>query len=99
MYVYCGRRVQTVGVSLGSLAVATDAVKQTVLTEALLLIRKLRSTGGGDCGLKAYEVVRFAVVSSVRGRQCSVGEGQSVPRGRGQGEKKLWRLGRGRARR
>ena len=55
--------------------------------------------GGGDCGLKAYEVVRFAIVSCVRGRQCSVGEGQSVPRGRGQGEKKLWRLGRGRERR
>ena len=41
-----------------------------------LLIRKLRSTGRADCGLKAYEVVRFAVVSSVRGRQYPVGEGR-----------------------
>ena len=31
---------------------------------------------GGVCGLKAYEVVRFAIVSSVRGRQCPVGEGR-----------------------
>ena len=50
--------------------------RDKVLTEALLLIRKLRSTGRADCGLKAYEVVRFAVVSSVRGRQYPVGEGR-----------------------
>ena len=31
---------------------------------------------GADRGLKAYEVVRFAKVSSVRGRQCPVGEGR-----------------------
>ena len=41
--------------------------KVLVLTETTL-------GRGGDCGLKAYEVVRFAIVSSVRGRQCPVGE-------------------------
>ena len=38
------------------------------LTEALLLIKETTLGRGADCGLKAYEVVRFAIVSSVRGR-------------------------------
>ena len=46
-------------------------------TEALLLIKETTLGRGADCGLKAYEVVRFAIVSSVRGRQCPVGEGRS----------------------
>ena len=46
-----------------------------ILTEALL-IKETTLGRGGDCGLKAYEVVRFAIVSSVRGRQCPVGEGR-----------------------
>ena len=60
---------------------STEAARSALINKGTALDR------GGNRGLKAYEVVRFAIVSS--------GKGTTVPRrpwARGEVQKKLWRV-------